>query len=694
MPPPNDLAEAFVKLTEAEIRSVTGPALEVLAHKMEQRLEPILDQFQYGTLNVGTESKEIRLLELLPGNYTDTIRCRITVASIEVDPNQGPRYDALSYVWGEESSARRLIIIDDCHRGECKLMVTENLFFALRRLRLTSATRTLWVDAVSINQKDNEEKNVQVAMMRDIYARARQTFVWLGKASDNSDYALQLVPELIRAAEVDAPDNVKNLWALDDHQRVLPEAHEQIWYDLFKVLKRPWFYRAWIVQELAVSKHVVVLCGDVELEWKSLVRAIEYTTEAGGFGHSLGLTGLNQLWSLNNQRCHYQERQQTDVMQVLLENFRALATKPVDHIFAFHGFFGKGSFGHTLTRPRYEIECEQLYTQVAIELLQELENLDLFTITRVRETYSEQQVRDLPSWVPDWSAADLTEPFLWRNINSDFGPEYRVAYRASGDTSYSLVVQDGRKLKIEGWIVDEVNMTGLVRDLTSDQIILDDLPKFCNEIIKDQRTFRTWETVSGMFEWGSMYPTGEKRWDVYCRTLLSGCLYGSDYDHIAAIYTWWQVTLIPFKLLFTLRLDRVWFLWTFYLLSGAFFWLFADIFRLRFLRKYLEVSPTDGLFHKMMTNTAYRRMIRSDSGLIGLAPPLTQPEDMIVLCKGGKLPLILRPRGSDWELIGDCYIHGIMDGKLWDMLEGNCEANGSLWETCKEKCKPCAFWLV
>lgn len=73
-------------------------------------------------------------------------------------------------------------------------------------------------------------------------------------------------------------------------------------------------------------------------------------------------------------------------------------------------------------------------------------------------------------------------------------------------------------------------------------------------------------------------------------------------------------------------------------------------------------------------------MIRTDQGLIGLAPAQTEPGDIIALCRGGKLPLILHPSREGWQLVGDAYIHGLVDGLLWEMLEKLSEREGPLWD--------------
>jgi hypothetical protein len=66
-----------------------------------------------------------------------------------------------------------------------------------------------------------------------------------------------------------------------------------------------------------------------------------------------------------------------------------------------------------------------------------------------------------------------------------------------------------------------------------------------------------------------------------------------------------------------------------------------------------------------------RRVFRTQDGFVGLGPGSAEKGDYIALCKGGKLPLVLRKHGDDYELLGDCFIYDMMDGQLWD--EGKCQ---------------------
>ncbi|KAH7629769.1 heterokaryon incompatibility, partial [Sordaria sp. MPI-SDFR-AT-0083] len=78
------------------------------------------------------------------------------------------------------------IFIDGCH-----LAVGEKLHAPLLQLRDHSIEGTIWIDAICINQGDNEEKGHQVQSMAKIYAKASRVIVWLGEKAAGSDQGLE-----------------------------------------------------------------------------------------------------------------------------------------------------------------------------------------------------------------------------------------------------------------------------------------------------------------------------------------------------------------------------------------------------------------------------------------------------------------------------------------------------------------------
>jgi hypothetical protein len=67
--------------------------------------------------------------------------------------------------------------------------------------------------------------------------------------------------------------------------------------------------------------------------------------------------------------------------------------------------------------------------------------------------------------------------------------------------------------------------------------------------------------------------------------------------------------------------------------------------------------------------------VSEDEKWLGLAPMDAKPGDIIALLEGGPVPYILRPmigkEAGCYELIGDAYVHGLMDGEGWqpDLLQ-------------------------
>lgn len=63
-----------------------------------------------------------------------------------------------------------------------------------------------------------------------------------------------------------------------------------------------------------------------------------------------------------------------------------------------------------------------------------------------------------------------------------------------------------------------------------------------------------------------------------------------------------------------------------------------------------------------------RVLVRTRQGYLGLTPDDAREGDQVWVLSGGKLPLVLRPRetgGHGYTVVGDSYIHGIMDGEVF-----------------------------
>lgn len=129
----------------------------------------------YGSTAAIDARHQIRLLELHPSVYDDlAIVCQLRPAQCS-----DSEYDALSYTWGNNSKHKSISLNKVTH-----FSVTDNLYAALRRLRWTDRPRTLWIDALCIDQENMDERSQQVQLMGTIYRQAKRVIVWLGDANE------------------------------------------------------------------------------------------------------------------------------------------------------------------------------------------------------------------------------------------------------------------------------------------------------------------------------------------------------------------------------------------------------------------------------------------------------------------------------------------------------------------------------
>lgn len=110
------------------------------------------------------------------------------VSSLYIAPlDEYPKVEALSYCWGTYGPTEDVVV-----NGE-SLPITQNLAAALRALRLQTKTRVVWADAICVDQIYNAEKNVQVRMMRSIFATPMRTIAWLGVNDQSSRKAFKIL---------------------------------------------------------------------------------------------------------------------------------------------------------------------------------------------------------------------------------------------------------------------------------------------------------------------------------------------------------------------------------------------------------------------------------------------------------------------------------------------------------------------
>ncbi|KAH7330151.1 heterokaryon incompatibility protein-domain-containing protein [Rhexocercosporidium sp. MPI-PUGE-AT-0058] len=198
-----------------------------------------MECFRYTPLQRG---RKIRVLETARGEGNWALKVKL----VHVDLDENPGYSALSYVWGSGTDRTKI----ECNGREVE--VTKNLAEALRHLQHESESRYLWVDALCINQQDMEEKGHQVALMKDIYAYAKEVVVWLGP--DEEDIAAELfkdIEEVLNSLEASIEESFEDLDGLQWlHYDGTPSP---VMEKLFLLFKREYFARTWVIQEVGLT---------------------------------------------------------------------------------------------------------------------------------------------------------------------------------------------------------------------------------------------------------------------------------------------------------------------------------------------------------------------------------------------------------------------------------------------------------
>lgn len=175
--------------------------------------------------------RSIRVLQLQPAPHLSApIQCRLEAVSLD----NPPQYWALSYSWDAQIPSNPITILPSSHddggspsQTRAVLNVTANCVAAMRRLRHTTAERTIWIDGICIDQTSLAERSSQVALMSEIYRVAERVVVWLGEGDAATAESIQLLTKIgdfdgIRSADEHAQD-----FSIESKRRLQAEFHRR-----------------------------------------------------------------------------------------------------------------------------------------------------------------------------------------------------------------------------------------------------------------------------------------------------------------------------------------------------------------------------------------------------------------------------------------------------------------------------------
>ena len=135
---------------------------------------------------------------------------------------------------------------------------------ALRSLRHENESRFLWVDFICINKDNLKEKEQQVQYVFKIFSKAKSVIAYVEEELDGSEHVPEILARIISTqnSSKSADLNTRmNTWSETDLAALgLPLYSDQDCAALSEFVFRPWFSKAWIIQECLTAKSLYILC--------------------------------------------------------------------------------------------------------------------------------------------------------------------------------------------------------------------------------------------------------------------------------------------------------------------------------------------------------------------------------------------------------------------------------------------------
>jgi hypothetical protein len=576
-------------------------------------------------------------------------------------PENPSVYEALSYTWdADASNARQNIPI---LLNGSPFQVTANLESALRHLRLPTSQRTLWIDAICINQLDTAEKEHQINVMSEIYDRAQQVIVWLGPAGNNSDLGMMFAKEIYNWVDTNGrwiKDELyfKPLLEFDGtlsqiFQNLLGRELAASWTALFHVFCQRWWRRAWILQDLLVAKSVTVFCGKMNLPWSVMVVAITVCWNVDYYSnvqteleavdgqsvsrHLSRCYGLavSRISRLENDPRKSIQRVPVNLDVWLVENRDRSCSLPHDKIFSILGLLNPAI--RDLIQIDYNMTVTNLYKTTVKVYVEGSGCLSIIC-------NSQHQVwqKNEPSWMPDWGLGLRAVPFTTQKqcmLNNS--PLFNRAV-----TTFSI---DLKSFTARGIRIGKISQTGLEFSILSDLFKGWRDPDACIEIEEtaDVRIDHRKLCTYGEGGWWFFPDSAAKLFQPAFETLPLNHIELGRHRVLHLFLDMVQLQLFPAK--------SDWY----------------ERHQLQSETPLANAHDTDHfytLFHHLQALLRNRTLVILKDMTLGIGPEFAEPEDWVCILLGCPVSVVLRElEDGNFIFLGDGFIHGLKDD---DILRG------------------------
>lgn len=600
--------------------------------------------------------REFRILQLEPGGLDDKkISCSLVIVSMD----RPMKYEAVSYLWGDKKQELLDIQMVDIHKKSHPISIRRHLYEALRNLRHPHKVRSFWVDALCVNygSGDRIEKNSQTAIKRFVFRNAQNLCFWLGE-DESSKRALGFIPRILDLNGIDQLIEEEN--SMDD------------WAAFVSLLKNPVFSRLWLVQEVAVAQNATLHCGQSARHYGDLVDAvamfnsvrpkISLTFQRYGksykelYDRRVTMASRFIEVSANALRITTTADKETKTQRLL--SLEALvsylseltSTNPLDRIYAVLAIAKDGpkldektlmtdqsvpdTDNNEYLKFDYDATVADLYQKFVRLTIKTSKSLDIIC------RYWASQATDLPADLPTWVRPLQSLQPAFDNSSSERTdadslvglPDHNIYHASRGtvaEAKLPLFPDNSRFLHVRGILLDKISRLG---------------PRSSEGIIQYE-----WLELGGCKKNETLGTFPDDFW----RTLVA------DRDPYGMMVPSWYKRAFYYCLLHSQTTDM------------KISW--RDINTSRLIDECEKDSHLVVHFLHRVRSVIWNRkfLVCSNNGRIGLAPTAAQEGDSIAILHGCSVPVVLRQKANAWELVGECYVHGMMDGDAIDAAKAS-----------------------
>lgn len=560
--------------------------------------------------------------------------------------------------------------------------------------------------------------------MNQIYGSANRVIVWLGKASPELEAGVKAaarlgtesVPHTIRMIRTQTWDFSNDLSNMSEKYGMEPiDTDEAI--GLSTLFSCNYFVRIWVIQEVCLTEDVVILCNGNFTPFDCVGYTAAFLHYSGLYQHVYALAPyvrkvsfmrddvnmfeaericLFREWCKDEKTEWFEVLEETVdfeagightqpksaemiLLRFLITSIQFRSTDRRDIIYGLGGIIKKmaveyGSSFPAEFEPNYDIDVKDLLTDVARKIFETTDSLVCLGLVKDRGA---RDIPGLPSWVPNFSPVP---------VNSLSGANFRSTgtFDASKHIPHTLSEQvftvDGDTLNVAAFCLGKVEKLGeaFLTAMSGEQKMNSDLLRSMEQVYlytgqPSDEAF--WRIL--VFDHDLSYrPAKLIRLEDFQTAMMGLIVRPLAIRHREASSTEEGQALVLESISQMSYLDRV----SAKLPSS----IFPRVNLIKSMcmniglipkgevdlndeeRKLLTVPKSNhSMPPELVLVTTYvgHRPFLTGSGYLGMGLESVEVGDEVWVVKGCPTPLVLRREGKEFSLVGESYVHGVMNGE-------------------------------